>query len=367
MGQVISVQDVPPLAGDVISRDAETRLAPEKLLAAWQEKGTKVLVLRGQEVLVRRAQAARGQENLITSGVWESAAAAPEEYGAVADAPAAKELFFLTVSELSEISFAVPAELTAGTGFRVTTAGPHYLGRVQGEAVFVVAAAKNSAAPAAGEWANPMTVAASLPAEQLPILGVANALLRWHEQSGFSSLSGIPTVPDWGGWRRTDAAGVEHFPRTDPAVIVLIEHAGKVLLGSNVLWEEGRYSLLAGFVEAGESLEQACVREVREEAGIEIGSLQYMASQPWPFPRSLMLGFRAKLAPGQSPAALQPDPEEIAQLRWFTPEEILHPAPGIILPGKLSIARWMLDKWANEAGSAKSQESVAPAAEEQRE
>src|SRR5690606_11813874 len=111
-------------------------------------------------------------------------------------------------------------------------------------------------------------------------------------------------------------------------------------LGSNALWESGRFSLLAGFVEAGESLENAVEREIFEEAGVRVTDIRYRASQPWPFPRSLMVGFRARLADGQDPDDLTPDITEISELRWFTREEIANPPAGIPYPGEMSIARW---------------------------
>lgn len=226
-----------------------------------------------------------------------------------------------------------------------------YLGRLGDAPVFAVSdSAEKSAFEGPGDerWTHPFAVVAELSEDDRQVIAVGAAVLRWHESAGFSSRDGSPTTIAQGGWARLDAEGGEHFPRTDPAVIVLIEHEGRVLLGSNALWEQGRFSLLAGFVEAGESLEQAVVREVFEEAGAKLGDVEYVTSQPWPFPRSLMLGFRARLAPGFDPAELRPDPSEISELRWFTRDEILSPDEGITLPGVLSIARWMLDRWARE-------------------
>lgn len=180
------------------------------------------------------------------------------------------------------------------------------------------------------------------------MLAVALALTAWHQSMGFSPRDGAPTVPANGGWARHDPHGGEHFPRTDPVVIVLVEHEDRLLLGSNALWESGRFSLLAGFVEAGESAEQAVIREIEEESGLRVDEVRYVTSQPWPFPRSFMLGFRARLATGADPAALSPDPAEISELRWFTREELRNPAPGIRLPMPMSIARWLIDLWVEE-------------------
>lgn len=236
-----------------------------------------------------------------------------------------------------------------------------FLGRLDGAPVFAVleeepsevAAASDAHATAApGEqperWAHPFQAALGLGAAERELVTIASALLRWHETAAFSPSDGSRTELADGGWSRRDAHGAELFPRTDPAVIVLIEHEDRVLLGSNVLWETGRFSLLAGFVEAGETLEQAVEREVLEEAGVRLSGIRYVASQPWPFPRSLMLGFRATLASGHLPDDLTPDASEISELRWFTREEIQSPPAGIRFPGGLSIAAWMLNEWAAE-------------------
>jgi NAD+ diphosphatase len=233
-----------------------------------------------------------------------------------------------------------------------------YLGRHAGTAVFAVAESESEdtydsgrLTEPAGGWVHPFMTGERLIAPHRELMMVALALTNWHRTMPFSPRDGGATTPAQGGWARLDERGGEHFPRTDPAVIMLIEHDNKVLLGSNVLWESGRFSLLAGFVEAGESAEQAVVREVREEAGVEVGNVRYVASQPWPFPRSLMLGFRASLSPGADPADLIPDTSEISELRWFTRDELVRPVPGLLLPGKLSIARWLIDKWVDEGDS----------------
>jgi NAD+ diphosphatase len=142
-----------------------------------------------------------------------------------------------------------------------------------------------------------------------------------------------------------DAPGQENFPRTDAAVIVGITDAeDRLLLGSNALWEKNRFSLLAGFVEPGESLEAAVLREVYEESGIRVVDPVYFGSQPWPFPASLMLGFRAKVDSEQE-WTLMPDGDEILELRWFSREELTAALGEIILPGHTSIARYIIEDW----------------------
>ena len=143
--------------------------------------------------------------------------------------------------------------------------------------------------------------------------------------------------------------GSQVFPRTDPAVIVLItDHDDRILLGSNAMWENNRYSLLAGFVEPGESLEAAVLREMYEESGLRVTDPVYLGSQPWPFPASIMCGFTAKLADGQDASHLVPDGEEILDLRWFSRDELRGSLDSIILPGRSSIARAMVENWFGE-------------------
>lgn len=225
----------------------------------------------------------------------------------------------------------------------------YYLGRANGAAIFGALATKDDGyAEPAGGWVHPFARGAELGSLDLEIMTVAFAIIGWNHSMPFSARDGAPTRATQGGWARLDEHGGEHFPRTDPAVIVLVEHEDRLLLGSNVLWETGRFSLLAGFVEAGESAEQSVVREVFEEAGMVVEDVRYVASQPWPFPRSLMLGFRARLAAGANPGALHPDASEISELRWFTREELRNPSPDLLLPRGISIAGWLIDLWIAE-------------------
>ncbi|UYP17784.1 NAD(+) diphosphatase [Rhodococcus sp. Z13] len=183
----------------------------------------------------------------------------------------------------------------------------------------------------------------------------AVALLNWHDNAGFSAVDGSPTRPTTAGWSRiSTVTGHEEFPRTDPAIICLV-HDGhdRVLLARQPVWPERRFSVLAGFVEAGESLESCVVREIREEVGVDVREVRYLGSQPWPFPRSLMLGFAAIADPEQP---LEFRDGEITEARWFTRDEVRaalatgdwassEDAP-LLLPGSISIARGMLEGWA---------------------
>jgi len=193
------------------------------------------------------------------------------------------------------------------------------------------------------------------------LLMTAVALANWHARHGFSPSSGLPTAPRDGGWVRVDDTGEQMWPRTDPAVIVLVHDGlpgqdGGCVLGHNASWTRGqagalpRYSCLAGFVEPGESAEQTVVREVAEEVGIRVRNLHYIASQPWPYPGSLMLGFHAE-ADADEP--LTPDPAEIADARWFTRAEIRaaaagEPAVGFGIANPSSIAHFLIMKWLDE-------------------
>jgi len=173
----------------------------------------------------------------------------------------------------------------------------------------------------------------------------ALALDRWHAAHPYSPRSGAPARREHAGWVISDDAGSGLvFPRTDPAVIVTIVDADdRILLGANREWTPRRYSLLAGFVEPGESFEAAVVREVYEESGARVVDPRYIGSQPWPFPASIMVGFTCRLHPDQSPDDVRPDDDEIVDLRWFTREEIANEAT--LLPGRLSIARAMIEEW----------------------
>lgn len=182
------------------------------------------------------------------------------------------------------------------------------------------------------------------PAEALVFIE-ANAIANWHRSHTHCPRCGAPTVPESGGWvRRCTADGTEHFPRTDPAIIVAVVGAdGRILLGGGSNWESNRYSTLAGFVEPGESLEQAVVREIREEVGVRLHSPQYLASQSWPFPASLMLGFVAYT----NDDVATPDGVEVTRARWFSQDELAAAVLSgeVTIPPRMSIARALIEHW----------------------
>jgi NAD+ diphosphatase len=198
------------------------------------------------------------------------------------------------------------------------------------------------------EWGNLRLLGDRLDDRDAGLFTEALGLANWHASYGFSPRTGATTDVEHAGWVRADpATGAQLFPRTDAAIIVgITDDDDRLLLGSNALWEANRFSLLAGFVEPGESLEAAVVREIFEESGLVVTDPRYLGSQPWPFPASLMIGFTARLAPGQD-AAGTPDGEEIVALRWFTRAELAEAvADGeVLLPGRVSIARAIIEEW----------------------
>jgi NAD+ diphosphatase len=193
-------------------------------------------------------------------------------------------------------------------------------------------------------WSGLREVGADLPDLDAGLLVQAVAILEWHDRHRFSPLTGNATTIERGGWvQRDPVTGTEFFPRTDPAVIMLVHDGGdRVVLGRQAVWPPGRFSILAGFVEPGESAEAAVAREVAEEVGLRVTDIRYVGSQPWPFPQSLMLGFVAR---AEGSDELVPDPTEIEEARWFTRDELIRGEGPAALPPPVSIARHILDRW----------------------
>ncbi len=193
-------------------------------------------------------------------------------------------------------------------------------------------------------------VMAALSPRDAELAATAKALLQWHRSHGFCAACGAPTNIAQAGWQRVcPACGASHFPRTDPVVIMLITRGNSVLVGRNANWPEGMYSLLAGFVEPGETLEAAVRREVQEESGIQVGAVRYLASQPWPFPASLMFGCIGEA----TSEAITLDPVELEDALWVTREEMVavmagrHPRIKPARRGAIAhflIANWLADR-----------------------
>jgi NAD+ diphosphatase len=240
-----------------------------------------------------------------------------------------------------------PPDVAAPDGARppgaVSAAQPLLLGIEDGAPLFAVDAATLPEPRLTGL----RDAGARLSQAEGGLAAYAAALLNWHRRHPFCSVCGHRTEPDWAGFvRRCPNCGAEHYPRTDPVVIMLVVDGDRVLLGRQPTWPPKRYSALAGFVEPGESLEEAVAREVREEAGVEIANPRYVSSQPWPFPSSLMLGFIADWAGGE------PRPrDEVEDARWFARAEVadaVEERGELKLPPPLAIARQLIEGWLAE-------------------
>lgn len=293
---------IPHLSRSALNRDHDSRTKTGAIEAALEDPATRIVLLDGDKALVSGGRVVRVR---------------------VADAPADATFNWLG--------------RTAGTD------------DVPAGSVVLSAAVDQGAVENAdpnASWQGLRSIGAELDDEDAGIMTQAVALHRWQQVSGFSPRDGSPVEFAESGWVGVDQSGAQHFPRVDPAVIALITDPDdeRVLLGRNALWDDNRYSLFAGFVDLGESLEAAVIREVREEAGVEVVEPRYVASQPWPFPRSLMLGFEA-VAP--DPDAAHPDGVEIVDVRWLTRDEV---SAGVVgLPGGTSIASFLLQRWIERA------------------
>ena len=293
---------VPPLARSGIDRDHVSRIAPGAVERALGQPSTRIIVIAGDRAPVREGR-------LVRFGPGEVPAAA------------------------RAVEPPVP---------------PSWLGRLEREqegedgAIILSQLVAEPFEVEGAEWRSLREVGAELDDADAGVLVQAVALGVWQRESLHSPIDGLPTEFEESGWVRRSASGSPHFPRTDPAVIVAIHDAAdeRILLGHNAAWPEGRYSLIAGFVDPGESLEAAVVREVHEETGLRVIEPRYLGSQPWPFPRSLMLGFEC-VAP--EPDTLVPDGVEILDVRWFTRDELR--AGAVQMPGSTSIASWIIEAW----------------------
>jgi NAD+ diphosphatase len=241
------------------------------------------------------------------------------------------------------LALAAPADLP------VAADEATFLGLHDGAARFACVLPDDVAAAEAGRrggrFADLRGAAASLPAADAGLVAYARALAHWQSRKRWCGVCGAPTRLEEGGHRAqcTDAGcGATYFPRTDPAIIVIVACGDACLLGRQASWPARRYSTLAGFVEPGETLEQAVAREVAEESGVRIGNCRYVGSQPWPFPASLMLGFEA--------TARRQVPQvgcELEDARWFAASEMpdLIARGELALPPAMSISFHLIDRW----------------------
>ncbi len=224
-----------------------------------------------------------------------------------------------------------------------------FLGMFRGSAAFAVHIDEEVPRPfeQKGEFHDLRYLGSNLPADEANLVAHARALVIWNGVQRYCSRCGTATIAESGGNTRVctnEACRTRYFPRVDPAIIVLVHDRDRCLLGRQASWPEGRYSTIAGFVEPGESLEDAVAREVHEETNIRVGEVRYHSSQPWPFPSSLMLGFTAD---AQSDHIRRND-GELEDARWFTLKEISSGYPK--LPPRLSISRRLVDHWIARRG-----------------
>jgi NAD+ diphosphatase len=206
--------------------------------------------------------------------------------------------------------------------------------------------ARHPALPKALAFGDLRAVMAELSVSDAGTAAAAKGILGWHTTHPFCARCGTRSGVADGGWKRTcPACAAEHFPRTDPVVIMLILHGNSVLLGRSAAWPPGMYSLLAGFMEPGESIEGAVRREVWEEAGVPVGQVDYLSSQPWPFPSSLMIGCRGEALARE----IARDPAELEDARWVSREGVLAALSGNdpdLRPARRgSIARFLIERW----------------------
>lgn len=317
------------LARSDVDRAAERRTDDAWLADAWARAGTRAFA-----VADNRAEA-----------VLDPDAALVYRPPATFDArhPGA-ERYFLGVDDEDVAYFAVSVgtpgpddEPTASTAGSASTPGA------------ALASARPPAAeqaPELGELRHVREVAAALPDRDGGLLAHAVGLDNWHRTHGFCGVCGHPTrITHAGSVRQCDHCGTEHYPRTDPAVIMAVtDPDDRLLLARNAAWPPNRASVLAGFVEPGETLEAAVARECAEEAGLEITSVRYLGSQPWPLPRSLMLGFTATV----DDPTLHLDGEELGWGKWYTRAELKEAVTTgelLMLPAEISISRRLINHW----------------------
>jgi NAD+ diphosphatase len=358
-----------PLARALLDRAADLRGEPGVLARARRDPATLVLVVGGGEVVVGESGAAALLDPPTAARV------AGDDDGRAAAAGDDDESWLLLGRDGDDESapLVLARRVRRGRGAPRTGQASDVL--VHGPAeppttadLVVPAGAGATNGDAAGAWAGgiggrrdghptvPVTApglrwvplreaGADLPARDAGLATMAVALDEWHSRHPRCPRCGAPTVPAQAGWIRVCTLdGSEHYPRTDPAIIVaVVDDDDRILLGHNAAWPAGRFSTLAGFVEAGESAEHAVAREVAEETAVVVDRVDYRGSQPWPFPASLMLAFRGHAAS----TAVTADGHEVTEARWFTRDELAAAtgAGDVLLPMRTSVAYALITDW----------------------
>jgi NAD+ diphosphatase len=200
-----------------------------------------------------------------------------------------------------------------------------------------------------GKFEDLRAVALKLPPTEAAIVATAKQMFEWRRRHGHCAVCGQPSQAVDGGWkRRCPSCETEHFPRTDPVVIMLPYHGERCMLGRQEMWPKGMFSALAGFLEPGESIEEACARELNEEAGLRAVKVRYHSTQPWPYPSSLMIGLIAEVEDDEG----TPDQTELSEVRWFTRDEarqlIAGQIEGVAAPQRMAIAHQLIKAWVEE-------------------
>ena len=319
------MQDVLNLsvATSALDRDYLMRDYAELFDILWQNPLTRVLVLHEGKTLLRDGGAS-------ANGVAAS-------NGIAGSNP---ELRLLTVEEVTSAQLRVYLGKTLQPSTYEPELTPIVLAVVSANSAQLVE-------PDEANWHKLGRSGIGLSDRDAEIYVQALALANWHASHVYCPKCGAPTSITKGGWVRTCfGENYEVFPRTDPAIIVSVtDDQDRILLGSQGAWGANRWSVLAGFVEPGESLNHAVVREVFEEAGIKVSPPKYLGSQAWPYPHSLMVGFTAKVDPNHAHLVATPDGEEIVKLRWFSRQDLIAEAQSLLLPGKSSISRALIEHW----------------------
>jgi NAD+ diphosphatase len=200
-----------------------------------------------------------------------------------------------------------------------------------------------------GKFEDLRAIALKVPGPDAAILATAKQMFEWRRRHKHCAVCGEPSEATDGGWKRQcPACGSEHFPRTDPVVIMLPYHGERCMLGRQEAWPKGMFSALAGFLEPGESIEEACARELNEEAGLHAVKVRYHSTQPWPYPSSLMIGLIAEVEDEEG----SPDQTELSEVRWFTRDEarelIAGRLDGTFAPQRMAIAHQLIKAWVEE-------------------